>query len=175
MKLILPLIAFIILSTHVLADIGVDVDKPVYNFGGLIQASYIVSTDSDLSGLAELSLICEENELKFYTLPTSLFAGQSQSVSVPGSGVPANMAGTCYISASVSSFDNLINESASSNYFNITPNLSVVVTLEQATLKPGEELVISGFVGKSHSSRSSVSLSFLGDLYASPAINNSFI
>jgi len=174
MKLILPVVIFLVLSLPVLADIEVQVNKPFYNLGDLIETSYVVSTDIDFFGLTELSLVCDEFELKYYTLPTSLFAGQSQTVNVPGLGVVASMQGTCYVEADVSSFDNAVQYSILSDFFNITETLPVTVTLGQETLKPAEAIVVSGTVGKSHSSRSSVELTFLGEIYTSPAINNSF-
>lgn len=174
MKLILHLGMFLLLSLPVLADITVSTDKQTYNLGDQILVSYTVTTDSDFAGLTELSLFCGDFQLKFYTLPTNLFAGQSQDVGVPGLGVVSIMEGLCSLSADVSSFDNVIDFSATSNSFSITPNLPVSVTLEQDTLSPASELTLAGIVGKSHSSRSTVELSFLDNVYTGPVVNNSF-
>ncbi len=174
MKLLLPVILLFALPLPVLAGISVDADKPFYNFGDSIVASYVVSTDADFSGLARLSLVCSNSSMDFYALPTSLFAGESQSVTVPGLSVVPEMDGRCYLEANSSSFDKTMAYSSVSSVFNVTGNLPVSVSSGKSLFLPGEELIVSGSVLKSYASKASVVLSFLGDAYSSPVVNNSF-
>ncbi len=174
MKQLLPVIFALILPLPVLAGISVEADKPFYNFGDSVVASYVISTDSDFSGLARLSLACSNSSMDFYALPTSLFAGESQSVTVPGLAVVPAMAGRCYIEANASSFDKTASYSSVSSVFNVTANLPVSVSSGKSLFLPGEEIPVSGSVLKSYASRASVVLSFLGEAYSSPVVNNSF-
>ena len=174
MRLLLLPVVFLLLSLPVLADVSVSADKPFYNFGDFIQTSYTVSANSDFSGLAKLALSCSNFNLGFHTLLTDLLAGQSQTVDVPALRVVSGMEGKCYVDADVSSFDGGIRYAGSSASFNVTGSLPVSVTFEKDVLKPSEELAVSGVVHKSHSSSASVELSFLGEVYASPVIDNLF-
>lgn len=174
MKQLLPFIFMLILPLPVLAGISVEADKHFYNFGDSIVASYVVSADSDFSGLARLSLVCSNSSMDFYALPTSLFAGESQSVTVPGLAVVQAMAGRCYIEANASSFDKTLAYSFVSSVFNVTGNLPVSVSSGKSLFLPGGEMSVSGSVVKSHASKATVVLSFLGDTYSSPVVNNSF-
>ncbi len=174
MKPVLPILFLLILPMPVLAGISVEADKPLYNLGDFIVVSYTVSTDSDFSGLTRLSLVCSNSSMDFYALPTSLFAGQSQSVTIPGLAVVHAMGGRCYIDANVSSFGGLVEYSSVSSAFNVTGSLPVTVRAENETFLPGDEIAILGHVAKSHASRASVALSFLDRAYSGPVLNNSF-
>ena len=174
MKHISFIISFLLLSSLALADISVDTDKQFYNLGDFIEVEYNVSTDADLSGLTKLSLVCSDYDIEFYTLPTSLFAGDRQTVSVPGLRIASDMYGRCYIDADVSSFDNTVNFDAFSDIFNVTDNLSVTIDLDKEFFDPGEDVFVSGFVGKSHDSRATVQLTFSDAVYIGNVVDNSF-
>lgn len=174
MKLIFPIIFLLALSLPVMAGITVEADKQLYNLGDFVVASYSISTDSDFSGLTRLSLACTNFTMDFYALPTSLFAGQSQSATVPGLGIVPAMDGKCYIDANASSFDKTISYSSVSGFFNVTGSIPVSVKAEKSVFLPGEEINVAGVVAKSHASKASVALSFLDSIYSAPVVNNSF-
>lgn len=174
MKPFLLVFLFLVTSLPVLADVSVSVDKSLYNFGDQILVSYDVSSDADFSGLAKLSLVCSDFGIEFYTLPTTLYAGQVQSVGVPGLEVASDMKGRCYVLANVSSFSRNVQFEDSSESFNVTGSLPVFVSVPRSVVSPSDELVVSGAVAKSYSSRGAVSLSLLGNSYGGVVVNNSF-
>ncbi len=174
MKQFLPVIFLLLLPLPVLAGISVDSDKPFYNFGDFVVASYSISTDADFSGLARLSMVCSNFSMDFHLLATNLFAGESQSVTAPRFGIIPAMAGRCYIDANATSSDKTTTYSSVSSVFNVTGNLPVSVSSGKSLFLPGDEILVSGSVVKSHASKATVILSFLGDAYSSPVVNNSF-
>ncbi|MBI2664106.1 hypothetical protein HYX10_02050 [Candidatus Woesearchaeota archaeon] len=173
MKFVAALLLFLAFALPASAAVTLSVDKPVYNLGDLIFVSYGISTDADIAGLTELTLRCSSKELKFYALPTSLMAGQSVNVAVPGLSASLEMAGSCFVDAEVYSFDNSLRIHGSTPKFNITRNIPVAAGLDESYM-PGSQVLVSGTTHKSHNSRSTVSLTFLGDTYSAPVINNTF-
>ncbi|MBI2145311.1 hypothetical protein HYU18_03240 [Candidatus Woesearchaeota archaeon] len=168
------MLAFLLLALPVSAEIRVETDKGVYNFGDSIVASYEFSRDQDFSGLMKLSLYCSGFELEFYTLPTNIYAGERQQVTVPPLSVSPAMLGKCYVAANATSYDRLINESSTSNFFNVTSLISVAVEVAYQSYLPGSIVEVSGRVGKSHSLPASAVMEFLGTNYASPVTDNVF-
>ncbi len=156
------------------AALNVKTDKGAYNFGDQVVVNYDFSRDQDFSGLLKLSLFCTSFDLEFYTLPTNLNAGQKQEVSVPPLSVASNMLGRCYVAANASSFDRTVNESSTSNFFNVTSNVSVAVLLDKVSYLPSQSVGVSGTVGKSHDFPASVVMAFLGTKYASAVTGNAF-
>ncbi len=174
MKLTLPVIFLLVLPLPVIAGITVEADKPLYNFGDFVVASYSISTDSDFSGLTRLSMVCTNFSMDFHLLATNLFAGESQSVTAPRFGIIPAMAGRCYIDANATSSDKTLSYSSISGFFNVTGILPVSVRVEKSVFLPGEEINVAGVVAKSHASKASVVLSFLDSAYSAPVVNNSF-
>ena len=156
------------------AALNVRTDKDAYNLGDQIVVNYDFSRDQDFSGLLKLSLFCTSFDLEFYTLPTNLNAGQKQEVSVPPLSVASNMLGRCYVAANASSFDRSVNESSTSNFFNVTSNLSVALLVDKDSYLPAQSVEVSGTVGKSHTLPAGVVMTFLGTKYASLVANNMF-
>lgn len=168
------LLAVLLFALPVSADMLVGTDKSVYSFGDEIVVRYEFSRDQDFSGLVKLSLFCTNFDLEFYTLPTNVYAGEKQQVSVAPLSVSPAMLGRCYVVSNATSYDRLINESAVSNFFNVTNQASVAVEVSQASYLPGSSVEVSGVVGKSHSLPAGVTMSFMGTNYASPVADNHF-
>lgn len=166
--------AFVFSATSALAELNLKTDKAVYNFGDEVVVSYDFSKDQDFSGLVKLSLSCTSFELDFYTLPTNLFAGQKQEVTVPPLSISPAMVGKCVVSANATSYDKLVNESSSSGSFNVTNLVSVAVKTDKDTYLPAESVEASGLVGKSHTLPASVVMTFLGTNYIAAVANNDF-
>ncbi|MBI2143199.1 hypothetical protein HYU20_02555 [Candidatus Woesearchaeota archaeon] len=156
------------------AALNVRTDKEVYNFGDQVVANYDFSRDQDFSGLMKLSLFCTSFDLEFYTLPTNLNAGEKQEVSVPPLSIASSMLGRCYVAANATSFDKSVSEGSTSNFFNVTSNVSVALLLDRSTYLPSQSVEVSGTVGKSHELPASVVLTFLGTKYASAVTDNAF-
>lgn len=156
------------------AELGITTDKGVYNFGDEIVLSYAFSRDQDFSGLMKLSLFCHNFDLDFYTLPTNIFAGARQEVTVPPLSVSPAMLGRCYVAANATSYDKAVNESGVSGFFNVTNALSVAVDTDKVFYLPAESVEVSGLVGKSHEFPAKVMMRFLETDYTSNVVNNSF-
>ncbi len=156
------------------AALNVRTDKETYNFGDQVIVNYDFSRDQDFSGLMKLSLFCTSFDLEFYTLPTNLNAGEKQEVSVPPLSIASSMLGRCYVAANATSFDKSVSEGSTSNFFNVTSNVSVALLLDKSTYLPSQSVEVSGTVGKSHELPASVVLTFLGTQYTSAVTDNSF-
>ncbi len=161
-------------AVSVSAELGVKSDKGSYNLGDAISVDYAFSRDQDFSGLVKLSLVCSDFGLEFYTLPTNIFAGQGQQVTVPPLAVSQSMLGRCYVFANATSYDGSINESGTSNFFNVTRSISVSVRTDKEVYLPSERVEVSGEAAKSHFLPASVVMAFLGNNYAVQLANNSF-
>ncbi|MEK6854043.1 MAG: hypothetical protein AABX60_01790, partial [Nanoarchaeota archaeon] len=172
--LIALIAAFSLAAFSVSAELNVKADKDVYNFGDEIAVSYDFLKDQDFSGLVKLSLSCSSFDLDFYTLPTNLFAGQTQEVSVPPLSIASAMLGKCSVAANATSYDKSVNESGTSNFFNVTNSLSVDVEADKSLYFPSDSVEVSGLVGKSHMLPASVVLTFQGTNYVTSVANNSF-
>ncbi len=170
----LAAVVFLAASLSASAEISLKADKSVYNFGDSVVASYDFSRDQDFSGLVKLSLFCTNFDLEFYTLPTNVYAGEAQQVSVPPLSISKAMLGKCYVAANATSYDKSANDSATSNFFNVTSLVSVAVDLDSYSYLPGATVEISGRVGKSHSLPAGVVMTFLGADYASNVPDNAF-
>jgi hypothetical protein len=166
--------AVLLCAAFVSAELNVKADKEVYNFGDEIGVSYDFLKDQDFSGLVKLSLSCSSFDLDFYTLPTNLFAGQTQEVSVPPLSVASAMLGKCYVAANATSYDKSVNESGTSNFCNVTHSLLVEVEADKGLYFPSDSVGVSGLVGKSHMLPASVVLTFQGTNYVASVVNNSF-
>ncbi len=156
------------------ATLNVRADKEVYNLGDYVAVNYDFSRDQDFSGLLKLSLFCTSFELEFYTLPTNLNAGEKQEVSVPPLSIARDMLGRCYITANATSFDKSVSEDSTSNFFNVTSNVSIALLLGMDSYLPSQSVEVSGTVGKSHELPAGVVLAFLGTKYASAVAGNAF-
>ncbi len=174
LSIISAIVAVLFLASLASAELNVKADKDVYNFGDEIVASYDFLKDQDFSGLVKLSLSCSNFDLEFYTLPTNLFAGQKQEVSVPPLSIAPAMLGKCYVAANATSYDRSLNESSISNFFNVTNLLSVAVEVDKDLYLPSDSVEVYGMVGKSHMLPASVVLAFQGTNYISSVANNSF-
>lgn len=166
--------AFMLSALPVAAGVSIQTDKGVYNFGDSIVASYSFSRDQDFSGLVKLSLFCTSFDLEFYTLPTNIYAGESQDATVPPLTISPGMLGRCYVAANATSYDKSANESGTSNFFNVTNQFSVSVALDHESYLPRAAVDVSGKVGKSHSLPAGVVMAFLGANYASTVAEDSF-
>jgi len=156
------------------AELSVTSDKDSYSLGDSISVDYSFSRDQDFSGLVKLSLICSDFSLEFYTLPTSMPAGQGQQVTVPLLAVSQSMLGRCYILANASSYDSSINEVTTSRYFNVTSVIGVSVTADKDIYLPSATVQVSGEAAKSQLLPASVMMTFLDSNYVIPLSNNSF-
>jgi hypothetical protein len=174
MRTLVFAVVFLLYVTGAAAEVDVRVDKDAYNLGDWISSSYVLSTNEDFNGLVRLSLRCDQFSLDFYALPTNLYAGQSQSVSVPGLAATHRMVGSCSVSAEASSFDSGSGFSGSSGRFEVSNEMSLIATLNQELFNPGDKVFVAGAVGKSHSLPASATLSFLDKNYPATVFNNSF-
>ncbi|MBI2581052.1 hypothetical protein HYV85_04595 [Candidatus Woesearchaeota archaeon] len=174
LSIISAVVAVLLLASLVSAEVNVKADKDVYNFGDEIVVNYDFLRDQDFSGLVKLSLSCSNFDLEFYTLPTNLFAGQKQEVSVPPLSIASAMLGKCYVAANATSYDRLLNESSTSNFFNVTNLLSVDVEVDKDLYLPSGSVEVSGLVGKSHMLPANVVMAFQGTNYMASVANNSF-
>lgn len=156
------------------AELAATTDKGVYNFGDQIVLSYVFSRDQDFSGLMKLSLFCNNFDLDFYTLPTNIFAGERQEVTVPPLSVAPEMLGRCYVAANATSYDKAVNEGGASGFVNVTNALSVAVDTDKVFYLPAESVEVSGIVGKSHELPAKVAMRFLDTDYTSNVVNDSF-
>ncbi len=166
--------ALLLLSLPASAELFLETDKGVYNFGDEIVVNYELSQDQDFSGLMKLSLFCTGFDMEFYTMPTNVYAGEKQQVSVPPLSISPMMLGKCYVSANATSYDRSVNESGASNFFNVTSLLSVVAEAGSEPYLPGSTVEVLGRIGKSHSFPAAIAMSFLGINYASRATDNDF-
>jgi hypothetical protein len=174
MLLLSSFVVIIASSLLVSASIDVDSDKGLYNLGDEIVASYDFTSDQDFNGLMKLSLVCSDFNLEFYTLPTKIFAGETQHVIVPPLSVAPAMRGNCSIDAKASSYGGSLNQNASSSQFDVTSSIPISVSVDKERYAPLESVEVSGEVDKSHNLQASVVMGFLGTKYVSPIVNGSF-
>ena len=135
-------VVFLFIIQVALADITVDpIARERYNLGDRINIKGTVIFDQDLQGVMNLDLKCDNSTLPVYFSLLDLKSGESQSYDL---NIPTreNLQGNCHFLVSVSGISE--NFEGTSDYFVITDELNVDISVGKILANPGDSLGITG-------------------------------
>ncbi len=115
--------------------------KEVYNLGDIISVPVTIKSLSDTSGVVEMNLICNGQEINFYRNGVSLTAGEErkmESLLVLKKVMIKELFGDCKIKVLLGDSYILTNE------FRISNIITVKKTSEQTEFEPGKNMIIKG-------------------------------
>jgi hypothetical protein len=141
---IIALIFIILLSSFISADIIFNEQpKAVYNLGNTVYVPVTIKTTNDVSGVFQMDLICNSNQINFYKNGVQLTAGEEKTMEsslVLIKEMVGTNKGTCRIKA-------ILNDKYTlSNDFKISDLLDIKGSLARTEINPGESIGISGKV-----------------------------
>jgi len=83
-----------------IAEISINLpEKTIYNLGEKIIADISIKEEENYDGFFKLSIICDDYDLQYYTVPLSVDAGARTQLTVPDLTLFKPMMGTCRIKA----------------------------------------------------------------------------
>ena len=132
-----------------------------YSLGDPIQTSFSVSS-SNFEGIFKVVLDCDQVTLDYYTSWIDL-DDSSKSIDVVLPKITSSMKGDCNIEAKLINSGNEVIDTFTSKTFSIKEELSVDLSLEKQTIKPGEDLKIHFAVNKDNFQSATATISF--DVY----------
>ncbi len=146
-SLLCAVIILTLVSSFAIADIQISVDKQIYNLGDQISINVSTIENKTINGFLKMQLICTNLSFQFYLLPVVIEQNKEKQVTV-SLPVSEQMIGNCNIDASLTDFSNNVIAGKASDKFNITNELFGYFRIDKEVYKPGEEIIIGGYIKK---------------------------
>ncbi len=138
------LILIVFMCSFISADIIFNEQpKAVYNLGNTVYVPVTVKTTGYVSGVFQMDLICNSNQINFYKNGVNLAAGEEKTMEsslVLIKEMIGTNTGTCRIKAILG------DQYALSNDFKISNLLNIEGSLAKTEVNPGESISVSGKV-----------------------------
>tara|TARA_Y100000294_G_scaffold178065_1_gene207096 strand:- start:686 stop:2221 length:1536 start_codon:yes stop_codon:yes gene_type:complete len=125
------------------AEISVTLpDKEVYNLGEEIIPTVSVKEEQEYNGFIKASIICDDFELQYYTMPLSVEAGVRTQVNIAELTLFESMKGQCKIKTGFDATDGEKIDAATSDEFEVASKLEISAD-GNLEAKPGDEVLVS--------------------------------
>jgi hypothetical protein len=141
-------IAILLLGIFLLSCVSADIimsqpRQEIYNLGDTLLVPITIKATNDVSGILEINLVCNGNEVKFYRNGVNLAYGEEAKIS-PAPSIPllksiiGNIVGQCKVKAELGE-ENVLSEE-----FRISKLITVSIDEPEEEFIPGEIMIIEG-------------------------------
>ena len=170
------LLAFLSALPFASASVTVQLSQDYYNIGDTIAAAASAVPADDISGFMRFTALCGGFSLPYYLTPVELQDGFRTQVNAPPLNTIQAMKGTCRIETAILDEQGQALETGSSDPFEVSDGLSIILLNENLTALPGTTLAIEGIIRGAGDKMvdAGIGLSFDDESYQAATANGRF-
>jgi hypothetical protein len=159
-----------------LATVDVSLDQSLFNIGDSVEIEASVDAERSMNAFVRLTAVCGGFSLPYYMSPLELQAGFRSQVEAPPLKVASSMQGECVIKAEVVDENGAVVEQGSTQEFEVSDELQVVLLNENLSTLPGTQKKIEGLVrgASGNTVNADIALQFGGEEYTTATFNGKF-